>query len=473
MTAPANPTTVSQPEKGGASNTRSSSYIVAASILGSSMAFVDGSVVNVALPAIDAGLHPGGADISWAITAYLIPVGALTLLGGAIGDRLGSHKLFVFGIIAFIAASLVCATAPNFAIFILGRTLQGVAAAVLMPNSLAMLGAAFEGERRSSAIATWAAAGSLTGAIGPLVGGVLVDSVGWRPIFLLNVPLGATAAWLAVRHVKDAIQPAAIKDLDWSGSLIATAALGILTWMLTEAAKPQTALWPVVLSGILVAQLCIVFVAIERAKREKALVPFAMFGTATFISLTLFTLFLYAAMGGFIVVLPFVLIRYAEYSAAAAGAALLPVSLIIGLGSRLAGKFSSRFGAKRMLVTGALIVTAGMLAYGTASGPIDYWKDVLPGTLLVAIGMAICVAPLTTAVMNAVDTAHIGAASGLNSATARIGGLIAAALLAFVFVRQGSDAQLLFSFKVASFIGAAVCIAAAASAFLLMKSDAR
>lgn len=475
MTTPAipDPKAASRPAEEYAGGARGSSYVVAASILGSSLAFVDGSVVNVALPAIDAGLHPGSADISWAITAYLIPVGALTLLGGAIGDRLGSHRLFVFGVVAFVAASLVCAAAPDFAVFILGRTLQGIAAAVLMPNSLAMLGAAFEGDRRSTAIATWAAAGSLTGAIGPLVGGALVDSIGWRPIFLLNVPLGAMAAWLAIRHVKDANPPGAIRDLDWSGSLTATAALGILTWMLTEAAKPQPSLWPLALSGVAIVLLCMMFAAIERAKGANALVPFAMFGTATFTALTLFTFFLYAAMGGLIVVLPFFLIRYAGYSAAAAGAALLPISLIIGSGSRLAGKFSHRLGAKRLLVTGGLIVTAGLLAYGNASGPIDYWKDVLPGTLLVAVGMALCVAPLTTAVMDAVDATHIGAASGLNSATARVGGLIASALLAFVFVRQGSGAELLLSFKVASFIGAAICIVATASAFVLMKSEAR
>ena len=462
--APHDPTAAS-----GIRQDKSSRYVLAASILGSSLAFIDGSVVNVALPAIESGLQSGGANISWALTAYLIPLGALTLLGGAIGDHVGRRRSFIFGIVAFVAASLICAGAPTFSILIAGRALQGIAAALLMPNSLAMLGNAFQGDRRSSAIATWAAAGSLTGAIGPLVGGALVDSIGWRAIFLLNIPVGVVAVWLAAAFVNGAQDQEKVQELDWPGALTATAALALLTWSLTEAAKPDSSSTVIGISLVIVASLGGLFAFTERARGPRALVPPSIFATSAFTGLTLLTLFLYTALGGLITLLPFFLIRYADYSASMAGAALLPISLIIGTGSRLVANISSRVTSRLLLSAGSVTVSIGFFLYSEIGNPISYWRDILPGTLLIAVGMALCVAPLTTAVMNSVDAAHLGAASGLNSATARVGGLIASALLAFVFIRQNSNDQLIESFKIAAIAAAVLCIAAAASAAILVR----
>ncbi len=338
------------------------SYVLLASILGSSLAFIDGSVVNVALPAIETALHPGGAQISWALTAYLIPLGALTLLGGAMGDHFGRRKLFVGGIAIFVAASLLCAAAPSFPVFVAGRTLQGLGAAILMPNSLAMLGAAFDAERRNGAIATWAAAGALAGTIGPLLGGVLMDSVGWRAIFLVNVPVGIGAAWLAARHVAESRDIDAGKGLDWSGSLTATAALALLTWSLTAAAEPRSSaslLFSTLAAATLLAGA---FVAIERAKGDQALVPSPIFATSTFIGLTLLTFFLYASLTGLSVILPFLLIRLGGYSASAAAAALLPVAIFIGLGSRFVARFTQSIEPRFLLAGGSLAVAGGRSA---------------------------------------------------------------------------------------------------------------
>ena len=445
-------------------------YVLWASILGSSLAFVDGSVVNVALPAIEAALHPVGAQISWALTAYLIPLGALTLLGGAMGDHFGRRKLFLGGITIFVAASLFCASAPSFPIFVAGRALQGVGAAMLMPNSLAMLGAAFDGERRASAIATWAATGALAGAIGPLLGGMIVDSVGWRAIFLMNLPLGAGAAWLAAGYVGETRDIDAGNEVDWSGSLTATAALACLTWSLTAAAEPGSSAELLLGSFAVSALFSAAFVMIERAKGNRALVPPSIFAAPTFIGLTLLTFLLYAALGGLIVLLPFLLIRVVGYSASAAAAALLPIPVIIGLGSGFVARFTRSIEPRLLLAGGSLAVAGGLLLYGMLPADhIDYWRDVMPGTVLIAVGMTLCVAPLTNAVMNSVDSMHIGAASGLNSATARVGGLVATALLAFVFARQNSSEQLIEAFRIAAVIGAVISAAAAGSALLLIR----
>jgi EmrB/QacA subfamily drug resistance transporter len=445
-------------------------YVLSASVLGSSLAFVDGSVVNVALPAIEAGLRPVGAQISWALTAYLIPLGALTLLGGAMGDHFGRRKLFLGGIAIFVVASLVCAGAPTFPIFIAGRALQGIGAAMLMPNSLAMLGAAFDGERRASAIATWAAAGALAGAIGPLLGGMIVDHVGWRAIFLVNVPLGAAAAWLAAGYVAETRDIDAGKKVDWSGSLTATAALACLTWSLTAAAESGSSAKLLLGSFAAAALFSAAFVTIERAKGNRALVPPSICAAPTFVGLTLLTLFLYAALGGLTVLLPFLLIRFVGYSASAAAAALLPIPVIIGLGSGFVARFTGSIEPRRLLAGGSLAVAGGLLPYVMLPADhVDYWRDVMPGTLLIALGMTLCVAPLTNAVMNSVDSMHIGAASGLNSATARVGGLVATALLAFVFARQDSREQLIEAFRIAAVVGAVISAAAAASALLLIR----
>jgi EmrB/QacA subfamily drug resistance transporter len=442
---------------------------IAATILGSSLAFIDGSVVNVALPTLGRALHAGPAELAWTINAYLLPLGALTLLGGAAGDHFGRRRLFLFGIGLFLVASVLCAAAPTLGLLLAGRGLQGVGAALLMPNSLALLGAGFSGKARGRAIGTWAATAAIAGAIGPVIGGWMVDHLGWRPIFLINVPIGAGAAWLAARYVEESRDHRIEARLDGYGALFVTLGLGLIVWALTAAAEPSTsraALWATLLAGTAATAA---FVAVERRRGADALMPFALFGTAAFVGLSLFTFFLYAALGGLIVLLPFALIRIGGYSAVQAGMAVLPLPIVIALGSRLMGGIAAKLGGRLLLTAGAVVVAVGLALYARIEGGrIAYWRDILPPTLLVSIGMAICVAPLTTLVMAAVDADHVGAASGFNSAIARIGGLIATALLGFVFAAVDEGA-LLQRIHVAAFVGVACAVVAAICAGALVR----
>ena len=444
---------------------------LAATILGSSVAFIDGSVINVALPALARDLGAGPADLVWAINAYLLPVGALTLLGGAAGDHFGRRRLFMLGVAIFLAASVLCAISPSVTWLLIGRALQGIGAACLMPNSLAILGAAFDGQARGRAIGTWAAVGAVAGAVGPLLGGWLIDALSWRAIFLLNLPVGAAAAWLAWRYVAESSDLTAT-PLDWTGATAATLSLGLLTWSLTAAAEPDSGVAVVTTAVAGVISLAL-FLAIEANKGERAMMPLTLFATRTFTGLTILTFFLYAALGGLFVLLPFTLIEVANFSAIEAGAALLPLPLLIGFGSRATGQFAAKIGSRVPLAAGSAIVAVGFLLFlRVDSDAIDYWLDVLPATMLISIGMAICVAPLTTAVLTSVDAAHVGTASGFNSAIARIGGLIATALLGFVFAEQASVSELIVGFRVASLVGAAASGIAAVAALLMIESNA-
>lgn len=448
--------------------TSHASKTLAATILGSSLAFIDGSVVNVALPALANDLNTSPAGLAWSINAYLLPVGALTLFGGAVGDHYGRRRLFLSGVALFVFSSMLCAVAPSLMWLLAGRALQGVGAACLLPNSLAILGAAFEGEARGRAIGTWAAAGAIAGAIGPLLGGWLVDTVGWRAIFLINVPIGGVAAWLGWRYVSENSDGSTATSLDWAGAGTATFGLGLLTWALTAASEsaPRALVTIATMAGLISLAL---FVRIQIKHGRHAMMPLTLFATRSFTGLTLLTFFLYAALGGLFVLLPFTLIEVANFSAIQAGAALLPLPLLIGLGSRATGALAARIGSRWPLASGAAIVAVGFLLFlKIDSHEIDYWTDVLPGVLIVSIGMSICVAPLTAAVLASVDTEHVGTASGFNSAIARIGGLIATAALGFVFADQASAAQLIAGYRSAASIGAAAAGVAALTGAVLV-----
>jgi EmrB/QacA subfamily drug resistance transporter len=444
-----------------------------ATILGSSLAFIDGSVVNVALPALAHDLKINPADLSWTINAYLLPLGVLILLGGALGDHFGRRRLFQLGLSTFTFASLVCAAAPSLAWLLAARGLQGLGAALLMPNSLAILGGAFTGEARGRAIGTWAAAGALAGALGPIVGGWIVDTVGWRVIFLLNVPIAAGAGYLAWKYVEERKESSAAAPLDTAGAGLATAGLGLLIWALTKAAESGDAYsswWPAAVGGIL---LLGAFVWHEGTLGNRAMMPLALFAAPKFVGLTLLTFFLYGSLGGLLVLLPFFLIKIEGWLAIAAGAALLPVPVLIGLGSRWMGRVAARYGERWPLAIGSGLVGIGLALYGrVGTQGLNYWLDVFPATLLVALGMGACVAPLTTSVMTSVDADHVGLASGFNNAVARIAGLIATALLGFVFARQGSTATFMVGFRAAALIGAASAAFAAGAVLFLIHPRA-
>ena len=443
---------------------------LAATILGSSLAFIDGSVVNVALAALGRDLAASAAALSWTINAYLLPLGALILLGGSAGDHFGRRRLFLIGLVVFTLASILCAAAPSLHWLLVGRGLQGIGAALLMPNSLAMLGASFSGEARERAIGMWAAVGAISGALAPLIGGWLVDTSGWRTIFLLNLPVAAAAGFLAWKFVPESKEAQESGSLDWAGAVLATLALGLLTWALTaapESAASSAVLWTVALIG---AAMLAAFVRVEAKRGERAIMPLALFATPTFVGLTLLTFFLYASLGGLLVLLPYLLINIGNYTAVAAGAALLPLPLLIGVLSPMMGRVTARFGGRLPLAIGSAIVAAGLaLLMRVGTDAISYWLDILPAIAIVAIGMGISVAPLTSTVMASVNRDHVGTASGFNSAIARIGGLIATALLGFVFAQQGATSEFVGSFRIAALIGAACAAAAACCALLLIR----
>ena len=441
-------------------------WVLAACILASSLAFLDGSVVNVALPAIARDLRAGTADLQWTINAYLLPLSALLLLGGAAGDHFGRLRMMIGGIALFAVASLGCALSPGLSVLLPMRALQGVGAAMLMPNSLAILGNAFSGEAKGRAIGSWAAVGAIASAVGPPLGGWLVETVGWRAIFYVNIPVAAAAVFVAGRFVEESIQGR--QPLDWPGAACATLALGGLTWALTAWSSmhvlPPTG-WIALAVGLVALGL---FLAIEHRRGDRAMMPLSLFGSRPFVGLTLLTFLLYGALGGLLVLLPYVLIQAGGYTPLQAGTALLPFPLVIGLGSRLMGQLTARVGPRWPLSIGPAVTGLGLVLLIRIGAGADYWRDVLPAVLVIAAGMAGAVAPLTTAVLSSVDGAHTGTASGFNSAIARTGGLIATALAGAVMARQGDE--LIAAFHGAAIVGAAAAIASAATAFATLGS---
>lgn len=445
---------------------------LAASTLGSSLAFIDGSVVNVALPALAHSLHTDPSQLSWAINSYLLPLGALTLLGGGLGDHFGRRRLFLIGLLLFAVASLLCAVSPTFVWLLIGRGAQGIGAALLMPNSLAILGGAFSGEQRGRAIGTWAAVGAVAAAVGPIVGGWLIDMIGWRVIFVINIPVAMTAGFLALRFVAEQKETAKGPRLDVWGAAAATAALALLTWSLTEAAgshRSIASIWTTSVGGLMFLG---VFIRQERHLADLALMPLAMFSSSSFVGLTLLTFFLYASVGGLFVLLPFFLIQVHHWSAITAGTALLPIPVFIGASSRLMGRVAARIGGRIPLSCGSLLVGIGLALFGrVGANAVNYWLDIFPPTLLVAAGMGASVSPLTSSVMASVDTDHVGTASGLNSAVARVAGLVAAALLGLVFSKQDSLSGFTAAFHAAAFWGAGSAIFAAIIAVALIRTQ--
>lgn len=439
--------------------------VLASTVLASCLAFVDGSVVNVALPAIGRDLHAPGEALQWLVNAYLLPLSALILLGGAAGDRFGRRRILVLGVAAFAAASLACALAPSLPVLLAARGLQGAAAAAVMPNSLAILGAAFSGPAQGRAVGIWSAGGGVASAIGPVLGGWLIDHAGWRSIFLINLPLAAAAAGLALLSVEDT-RDAEIARLDLGGGILATAGLGALTWGLTLGSgrggwSPAPLAWA--MAG---AALLGLFVLEERRRGAKAMMPLALFGSRAFVGLTLLTLLLYGAFGGLLVLIPYVLIEAAGYSSTAAGAALLPLPLVLAVVSPLLGGWVARLGPRLPLTVAPLLVAAGFALSLRIGGPGGYWTTVLPAVLLIALGMSATATPLTSAVLASVDTRHVGAASGFNSAAARAGGLVATALLGAVLAAP--KAELLGRFQLAALCGAVAAVLAAASAAVFL-----
>ncbi|MHB8270005.1 MFS transporter [Bradyrhizobium sp.] len=411
---------------------------LAATILGSSMAFIDGSVVNVALPAIQQALHADAASTRWIVNAYLLLLGALVLVGGSAADLYGRRRIFLVGIAVFTAASIACGFAPNVEVLISSRAVQGLGAALLTPASLAMLGATFDEHERSHAIGIWAGAGALTAAAGPVLGGWLVDQVSWRAIFLLNVPLAIAAAGLATFFACESHDPRA-KHLDWKGAAAVAFGLAAITWGL--GAIPASGIHAGTVLGALGlgAVLLLSFLAIEARSDERAMMPLSLYRSRNFCGANALTLLLYFALGGTLYFLPFGLIRLGGYSATQAGAALLPLALIMGFGAPLSGMLADRCGPRLSLTAGPIIAACGLAMLAFADLEASYWIGVFPAICVMALGMTTTVPPLTSTVMASVGSTHAGIASGVNNAVARVAGLLAVAALGAVLFASFSN----------------------------------
>jgi EmrB/QacA subfamily drug resistance transporter len=435
--------------------------VLGATVLAASLAFLDGAVVNITLADIGKTFDTTGPLLQWLVTGYLLPLSVLQLLAGALGDHYGRRSILLAGTGLFVIASVACALAAGIETLLAARVLQGVGAALLLPNSLAVLGSAFAGPERGKAVGTWTAAGAIASALGPPLAGWLVDEASWRLVFLLNVPLGVAALWLTLQAVPESANKEL--PLDLPGTFVVTVALASLTWAVIHWSVTGLDRMSGALIAVSIAYLSIL-VKIEMARGSRAMIPLAMFGSASFVGLNLYTFFIYAAFGALFVLLPYVLMVVAHYPAAQAGAALLPLPVVLGIVSRFVGRYSAAHGWRAPLSLGAAVSAVGYGLFWNVNGG-SYWLEVFPGVITIAIGMAIVIAPLTAAVLSSVDDFHEATAAGFNSAISRTGSLMAIAAAGAVMI--GSRQSMLAAFHVAAIVGCILgLISCAISAFL-------
>jgi EmrB/QacA subfamily drug resistance transporter len=403
-------------------------WVLFATVLGSSLAFIDSTVVNIALPAIGRDLGTDAAGLQWTINGYALSLASLILLGGSLGDRYGRRRVFQIGVGLFAVASLLCGIAPTIELLIAARVLQGVGAALLTPGGLAILEASFAREDRSRAIGAWSGLAGIGGALGPFLGGWLVEVANWRFIFLINVPLALVVLWVSARHVPESRNPAAARELDVAGVLTGAAGLGGLTYGFTA--------WPShgpgsveVLAALAIGVAGLTaFVMTERRSRHPML-PLEIFESKSFTGANLVTFLVYAASAGvfFLVVLNLQVV--AGYSPMASGIALLPVTALMLLLSARAGALGQRIGPRIPMTVGPIVCAVALVLLSFVGEDASYWLQVLPAVVIFGLGLSLLVAPLTATALGSVDDAHAGVASGVNNAVARAAGLLAVAIL--------------------------------------------
>jgi EmrB/QacA subfamily drug resistance transporter len=455
-------------------------WVLLATVLGSSMVMLDSTVVNVALPTIGKELHTSLGGLQWTVTAYTLTLAGLILLGGSLGDRLGRRKVFLIGVVWFALASALCGLAPDIGVLVGARVLQGVGGALLTPGSLAIIQASFTPQDRPRAVGAWSGLGGVAGAAGPLLGGWLVQTAGWRWVFLLNLPLAVAVVAVTMRHVPETRDTAAVGKFDIAGAVLAALALGGITYALIEAPEQTGHPAQLIIAAVIGVVAAVAFVLVERRRTrhpggKPAMLPLDVFASRQFTVVNVITFLVYGALGGVLFLLVLQVQVVSHYSPLKAGTALLPVTLLMLAFSARSGALAQRIGPRWPMAAGTAISAVGLLLMTRIGAHASYLTDVLPAVTVFAVGLVLTVAPLTATVLSSADVRHAGVASGVNNAVARAAGLLAVAgLPAAVGLGSASyQSAPLFDrgFDKAAVISTAILAVAAVLSAVLIRND--
>lgn len=447
-------------------------WVLVTAVMGTGVAMLNGTDVSVALPALGRDLAAGVAALQWVVNGYMLSLAALILVGGSLGDRFGRRRIYLLGVAWFAVAGVLCSVAPNVAWLIAARVLQGVGAAFLTPGSLAIIQSCFVSEDRSTAIGAWSGLTGIAAALGPLVGGLMVDGLGWRWIFFLPVPLAIAVLWVGWRHVPESVDPEPA-PLDWPGGTLAVIGLGAVSYAVI--AYPERGWDALVLTAAMAGLAVLAGFAFRERSTPAPMLPFSIFRIRQFTAANLVTFVVYAALGGVFFLLVVHLQTVAGYSAAAAGGATIPIMALLLVGSPAAGRLAQRIGPRLPLTLGPGLLAAGMLMMGAIPVGADYLTDVLPSLLVFGIGLTLTVTPVTATVLAAAEDRHAGLASGVNNAVARTGQLLAVAALPVFAGLAGGDfidpASFAAGFRTAMVIAAGLSVVGAGIAWMMIERD--